>query len=617
MSMGAGNGSVDRECPETHFWCAAKDFCLPVFVRCNGVYDCPGHEDEKDCDVYTCPGFYRCRASKVCVHVNHVCDGWPLCPQHDDELLCGQQCPPQCTCHGLAFFCSQVFAAHQFPELRYLDVRGSGMNAHQLDGNRMLIHLSLASCGMRSVSNFTFDSLHSLDLSDNKLTEVSVHHFGHMPQLTILFLAGNLLTSLFVVSTGSSTELHKLNTLDLSYVKMRHINSSLLEVFPNLHTLNLSHSGVELLQWNSSHMPVALMRKLDLRGCLIEEFPWDVLRGFLQLQLLFTDNFKLCCPSVLPPDFDLNHCYVTADDVSSCDNLFDVATNRNVVAVLAALALLGNTVSLAVRVCGGRTFQLSTSGVVLTHLSVADLGTGVYLATLGLADRLLAGHYVWQDDAWRRGPICQMAGVLALSCRLSSTFFITILTLDRCLLRFPTLTTHLTPVKVKVTCVVVWGSSFVVAAVPLTAQWQFYGQQALCLPLPLKLSSSLESHYAYGVLIILQFVMFILCAVYEVISYAAFRVANTSITRRDAWASHSQFVVLGSLTSGFLYTNASLVFTGSHTYRLTATHTALVYFGSVVSCAMNPYLHLYGVRVERGKRNKEERLLRIVNRARI
>ena len=125
-SLFPGTDSVDTVCPETHFWCSDKDLCLPVYVRCNGVNDCPGHEDEEGCDVYMCPGYYRCRASKVCVHVTHVCDDWPLCPQLDDELLCNQTCPLDCTCHGLAFFCLQVFAADEYPDLRFLDARGSG-----------------------------------------------------------------------------------------------------------------------------------------------------------------------------------------------------------------------------------------------------------------------------------------------------------------------------------------------------------------------------------------------------------------------------------------------------------------------------------------------------------
>ena len=616
-SLKAHKGSVDGMCPETHFWCPDKDYCLPVYVRCNGVYDCPGHGDEDGCDVYTCPGFYRCRASKVCVHVTHVCDDWPLCPQHDDELLCGQQCPLQCTCHGLAFFCRQVFAARQFPDLRYLDVRGSGMNVSHLDENHMLIHLSLARCGVKVVSHFTFRNLHSLDLSDNLLTDVSAHHYSGLPQLTVLFLAGNPLTRMFTNRTEPSIELNKIQILDLSRVDMHSVDVILFSVFTNLHSLNLSHCGIEVLQWNSSQIPVASMEILDLRGSLVHEFPRDVLRGFLQLQLLFTDNFKLCCPSVLPPGFAPSHCHVTPDAVSSCDHLLGEAPYRGVVAVIAVLAFLGNTVSLTWTVYRKSGGTLSGSGVVLTHLSVADLGTAVYLATLGLADRLLAGHYVWQDNTWRRGAVCHLTGVLVLSSRQATTFFITILSLDRCLRQHPALGDGFTAVKVKAVCVVIWVSSLLLASVPLTVGLRLYGQQALCVPLPHQRNTSLEFDYAYGLMVLLQFVMFILCSLCEMVNCISGRVSNTSIPKRDAWRSDCKFVVQGSLASGFLYTVACLVPAGSTTDQQAATHTALVYFGYVASCALNPYLYLYGVKAGRNKQVKEDRLRRIIDRSRL
>ena len=613
-SLRPDEGNVDFLCPETHFWCPDKDYCLPVFVRCNGVYDCPGHEDETGCDVYTCPGFYRCRASKVCVHMSHVCDDWPLCPQHDDELLCDQTCPPMCTCHGLAFFCRQVLATHQFPELRYLDARGSGMNMHQFGDNLMLVHLSLAMCGVTTVSNVTFDNLHSLDLSDNLLTEVSGHHFGRMPQLTVLFLAGNPLASMFTSVNVYNTELRKLHTLDLSSVKMHSMDPGLFLVFPNLRTLNLSNCGVELLQWNTSQMPVTSLRNLDLRGCVITEFSLDMLSGFLDLQQLFTDNFKLCCRSVLPPGFHLNHCQVTSDDVSSCDDLLGSLMHRTAVAVLATLSLLGNVVSLTLRVCVRNTWRLSSGGVVLTHLSVADLGMGLYLAVLGLADRLLAGQYVWQDNTWRRGAVCQVAGVLALSCRHAATFFTAILTLDRCLQRCQAVVPRLTPSKVNVICAGVWASSLLLTTVPVVLQWPFFGQQALCVPLPHLRDSSLGSQYAFGVMVLVHFVMYLLCLQCEVISGACSRVTNPN---RSTCPKDFKFVVLGSLTSGFLYTVACLVPTDSHTDTQKAIHTALVFFGSMASCAMNPCLYLYGVRAEHSQRIKEERLLKILNRTRV
>ena len=480
----------------------------------------------------------------------------------------------------------------------------------------MLLHLSLARCGVGDVSHFTFDNLHSLDLSYNLLTEVAVLHFRHMPQLTVLFLGGNPLTSVFTVLDNSTSELPRINMLDLSHVKLHSVKPSLFTTFPNLHTLNLSHSGLELLQWNSSRMLVASMQAVDLRGCLIEEFPRDVLRGLLQLRLLLTDTFKLCCPSVLPPGFDVNHCHATRDEVSSCDDLFGVAAHRVSVAILAVLAVLGNTVSFVVRVWVKSTWRLSSGDVVLTHLSVADLGTGLYLATLGLADHLLAGQYVWQDVAWRRGAVCQLAGVLVLSCRHAATFFITTLSLDRCLHQIHTLTIRLAPVTVKVVCILIWVFSLALASVPLTTRWRFFGQQALCVPLPHARNGSVQTQYVYGVMALVPLVLFALCSVCEAVSSASGRTTHASLTNRDTWPNDSRFVVWGSLSSGFLYTIACLVPMDSNSDSQKATHTALVYFGCVVSCAMNPYLHLYGARVERSKRIKQERLLRIVKRIR-
>ncbi|XP_076434622.1 uncharacterized protein LOC143274635 [Babylonia areolata] len=67
ISLQSGD-TINHACPETHFACPGMEYyCMPVYVRCNDVNDCPGFEDETDCDSYTCSGYYRCR-----LNVQHV-----------------------------------------------------------------------------------------------------------------------------------------------------------------------------------------------------------------------------------------------------------------------------------------------------------------------------------------------------------------------------------------------------------------------------------------------------------------------------------------------------------------------------------------------------------------
>ena len=68
-------------CPQTHYQCPPNGYCLPVFTRCNGHPDCPGQEDESDCDSYVCGGLYRCLGSRACLHPDYVCDGGTQCPR--------------------------------------------------------------------------------------------------------------------------------------------------------------------------------------------------------------------------------------------------------------------------------------------------------------------------------------------------------------------------------------------------------------------------------------------------------------------------------------------------------------------------------------------------------
>ena len=215
-------------CPETHFVCPGDGYCLPVYLRCNGVSDCPGREDEADCNGYTCPGFYRCRGFLgTCLHADHVCDGWPQCPQHDDERFCGLTCPENCTCVGHALFCHRNFPARLSERARYLDASDSGLKPFRLSKHTMLIHLSLANCDLTRLLYLTLPNLRSVDLSDNHLRVITAADLGGLMNLRVLFLSGNMLTSLFVLSHATTHSYPGLQTLDLSRVTVSYTHLTL------------------------------------------------------------------------------------------------------------------------------------------------------------------------------------------------------------------------------------------------------------------------------------------------------------------------------------------------------------------------------------------------------
>jgi hypothetical protein len=242
---------ADPTCPDTHFRCPGQHvYCLPVYLRCNGVQDCLGGEDEI-CDDVTCPGYYRCRSSRVCLHANHLCDGWPQCPERDDELLCNATCPSACHCEGLAFVCHQPFKASRYPDLRYLDTTGSGSAPEDVAGLFYLVYLDLTNCGIKTWPLAVFPNLQELALSNNKISEFNMESVHSLPSLTSLTLRGN---PLYILSSAIATQT-ALTMLDLSHRLLSELNVDWLVSFPSILHLNVSHSGLQKIRGGLAVLP--------------------------------------------------------------------------------------------------------------------------------------------------------------------------------------------------------------------------------------------------------------------------------------------------------------------------------------------------------------------------
>nr|KAG5691412.1 hypothetical protein BaRGS_016328 [Batillaria attramentaria] len=564
------------QCPDTHYQCHDNGYCLPVFTRCNSVYDCPGKEDEAECDSYTCPGLYRCRASLVCLHPDHVCDGVFQCPLFDDELLCDLNCPENCTCYGMAFICHGTFPADSHADLRYLDARGTGMNPADLTENSLLVHLNLADCDVASLHNLSLPNLQVLDLSDNSLAEVSLHDLSRVPQLKVLSLAGNPLTALFSSQkTGQSMALMHLRALDLSRVPLLELDVSVLVHVPNLRVLNMSETGLDIIK-DPGFRVLKQLRTLDLQGCPVSVFPRGVLQGLDKLNAIDADNYKFCCPATLPEGFMETSCRAPSDEVSSCDALLRSDIYRIFLSVLAALALFGNLSSFVYRTFLQKTKSSLGFDAFVTHLCVSDFLMGVYLAMVA--------------------------------------FNICLITLDRFLvLRFPFSEFHFRKWSAHVACVVFWFFGLLLAAIPLlpmTSHWDFYGQTGICIPLPITRNDFAGHDYSFGVMIVLNFVLFLFIAAGQAFIYWSIHVNSMSasdstkksndltIARRLITIAVSDFLCWFPIGLLGLLASTGVAVPGE-------VSVAMAILVLPLNSALNPFLYTINVILERRRREQD------------
>ena len=527
--------STNITCPDTHFLCPGEGYCLPVYARCNSVYDCPGREDENRCDSYTCLGFFRCRNSPVCVHADHVCDGVFQCPEHDDELACGLTCPDKCQCQGYAFVCAGKFPAEDYPELRYLNADGSGIKLQDVSNNRLLIHLDLKNCGISDFDVVHLPNLRSLDLSSNILTNVTALQLEYLHNLQYLSIASNNI--LFSSSGSENTSVPNILHLDISDIHMLEISDTLLHPFSNIQHLNLSGNKISKVS-PQGFSRLYQLRVLDLSGSPMTYFSRDVFRDLGNVKRIFVDNYKLCCPAILPEGFSPENCRAPADEISSCDALLKTDVFRIFLAVYAFLALVGNLASFVYRVyCERGAKKQLGFDVFVTHLCVSDFLMGEYLTIIGVADRWYYGSYEWNERKWIQSSACQLAGFLCLLSSEVSAFFICFITLERFLfIRFPLHNFRFSVKSAQVLSVAGWVVGVVLATVPLlpsTEHWQFYSQTGICIPLPITRKKFPGSDYSFYVMIVFNFVLFLLIAIGQLLIFWSYHSHGKTVSRRN------------------------------------------------------------------------------------
>ena len=590
-----------------------------MFVMCNGVWDCPLHDDEHQCHPPACPDLYRCRGSTVCLHVTHVCDGWSQCPEHDDENFCNLTCPHKCTCHGHSYLCRHTVSLSQHTELRFLHASGSGIQLTDLAFNTMLVSLNLAMCQIKRVGNASFANLHSLDLSLNLLKQISTKDMEKFPKLTSLYLVRNPIISLFIDEEPVSSTFPELRTLNLSFVEIKEMNPNVLQLFPSLRSLNLSHCHMHNVR-SQGFQVLTSLQVLDVTSCPLTSFPRSIFQGLNSLRRVRADNYKLCCPATLPEGAVVEKCVAPADEISSCDALLRSDMYRVSLTVFASLATVGNILSLVLRVFVLTGKQQSGYTVFVTHLCVSDCLMGVYLVIIGVADRIYLNSYLWEDKKWKNSVACKTAGFLSLLSSEVSCSIICLVTVDRFLvLRFPFSSLRFQRGSAQLSCLVLWTMGIVLAAVPLlpaTASWHFYSQTGICIPLPVTRNDFPGHEYAFAVMIIFNFILFLFVAAGQLVVYLAIR--NQSMSETDQSDNRSKDLAVAQrlftvVVSDFLcwFPIGLMGLLASRNIPIPGeVNVGMAIFVLPLNSALNPFLYSLNTIQARRARAREQRLLR-------
>jgi uncharacterized membrane protein len=460
-----------------------------------------------------------------------------------------------------------------------------------------------------------FSNLKELDLSFNKLRIINVDIFLNLIRLEVLSLANNPLA---LVQKGESPlKQRSLVRLDFSFTNLQDFSSDVLSHFPFVQTLNLSHTKLRSIgPGGFRHLP--MLTVLDLSSSAVQTFPEDVFSELARLQRVVTDNYKLCCPDVLSDDFKERNCLAPRSELSSCQDLLRSEGYRVGLWFICVCAVTGNLFCLAFRFRMLRRSSKSAFNKFVSSLSLADFLMGVYVATIGAADVTFKGGYAHHEYSWLHSAPCKVAGFLSLLSSEMSALIIFLITLDRFLvLRFPFSTARFGNRSASIACIITWSLGFLLAAVPLlpvTSHWQFYSQTGICIPLPVTRQDFEGRGYATGVLIIFNFVLFLLIAIGQAFIYWSVqknamaadttrKTQDTTIARRLITVAVTDFLCWFPIGLCGLLALTDVPIPGE-------VSVALAIFVLPLNSALNPFLYTFNVVMEQRRKRYEEQMLK-------
>eukprot|EP00745_Piridium_sociabile_P028640 TRINITY_DN46260_c0_g1_i11.p1 TRINITY_DN46260_c0_g1~~TRINITY_DN46260_c0_g1_i11.p1 ORF type:complete len:547 (-),score=50.09 TRINITY_DN46260_c0_g1_i11:136-1650(-) len=497
-----------------------------------------------------------------------------------------------------------------------MDATGSNMTLSDVSTNTKLIHLVLAQCFLTHIPNVKLLSLRFLDLSYNRIYHVNMTSVLQLGNLELLSLSSNPLISL-CCDLSPGFQQRTLAAIDLSHTHMTVFDTRVFSAFPNVQKLNLTFTSIHTINPGGFQFTERLM-ELYMEGSPIQTFPNDMFRGLSHLHFVSTGNYKLCCKELLPNNFDVSSCYSPKDEISSCEDLLQSWVYRVFLWLATCLSLTGNVFCFCARLFERSVTSSSGFSVFVTNLTMADFMMGVYIAIIGAADEWFRGKYLHYDDIWKNSVTCKVAGFLSLLSSEVSALIIWLITLDRfVVLCFPFGTLRFKRKSAVMVSLMTWFVGWLVAVFPLlpiVSHWEFYSQTGICIPLPVTRQEFRGRVYSFGILIALNFVLFLLISAGQGFIYWSVQ----SNTLKSSSTKMSQDMTIARRLISVAVTDFMCWFPIGLCGFLSLAGTpipgevnvVLAIFVLPLNSAINPFMYTFNTLAEKRRKSKEATFLK-------
>ena len=287
-------------CPTSTYKCPMS-YCIPYWMLCNGLIDCPDGEDEAHCPLSRCPpGYFRCKGEVICLHMKYRCDGIIHCNLHnDDEKACLSvmpDCPAQCSCRLHSVMCSEQ-GSNQM-------VRAMKNQSSLTQWKRQLHIVTLPHSDVTLLSKqFAYlPLLKYLDVSHNKLIHLEANTLHYSVLLLFLDVSFNQIT---FISLASFAKLKNLKFFNISYNMLQTFSMGYFAHHSSVTFIDASFNEITNIDYifRNKELKISSLNIVGNKIGLMD----DLEHANILIDILLTEQLGLCCLLRSIPTCGLNN----------------------------------------------------------------------------------------------------------------------------------------------------------------------------------------------------------------------------------------------------------------------------------------------------------------------